>query len=178
MSKKTVIAGLVVFVAWAVMDFWVHGVVLKPSYIETKELWREQMSVTVMYMTQFCVALVFAHMYAMLVRPKGMKSAVEFGLWFGIATGISMGYGSYAVMPIPPRMAFLWFVSTALAGVVAGLVAGAIIREEPKQEAPESADAGPEPEPKPEEEPDEEPGSDTSTEEEAGGETEAGQDSE
>ena len=39
---------------------------------------------------------------------KGIGTAVKYGLVFGIGVGISMGYGSYSVMPIFYSMAFNW----------------------------------------------------------------------
>ncbi len=164
MAKKVVTAGIVVLLAWMATDFGVHSVVLKKSYAATRQLWRPHMLPHVMYLAKLCVALVLAHLYSLLVKDKSMKTAVEFGLWYGVAVGVTVGYGSYAVMPIPASMAFLWFISTAIDGVIAGLIIGAIVRETPEQ----AAAAEPEPEQEPAAEPQPEP--ESSQEEEASGE--------
>ena len=38
--KKVILAILAVFIAWSVMDFLIHGVILHASYAATASLWR------------------------------------------------------------------------------------------------------------------------------------------
>lgn len=48
---------------------------------------------------------------------------------FGLGAGVSMGYGSYSVMPIPYHMAFTWFLGSVVEATVGGLILGAIVRD-------------------------------------------------
>jgi hypothetical protein len=57
--------------------------------------------------------------------PTGLK----YGLLFGLGAGVSMGYGSYSVMPIPYHMAFTWFLGSVVEATVGGLILGAIVRD-------------------------------------------------
>ena len=58
-----------------------------------------------------------------------MTAGTMYGLIWGIAAGVSMGYGTYAVMPIPYYMALTWFLGTVVEGVVAGVITAAIVKE-------------------------------------------------
>ena len=129
--KRTILAVLAVFVAWSVLDFIIHGLVLGSLYAATPSLWRPmaEMKTGLMYVTVLVAATAFVFIYARFITNKGVKTAVLYGLVYGIGTGISMGYGSYSVMPIPYVMAFVWFAGSVTEAVAAGLVAGLIIKK-------------------------------------------------
>ncbi len=131
MGKRIILGGIVVFVAWAVVDFIVHGVVLKGLYEATASLWRPmaEMKMGVMYVASLIAAFAFAAVYAYLVRPKSLTAGVTYGLLFGIGTGVSMGYGAYSMMPIPYAMAFAWFAGTLVDAVLGGLLLGLVVKE-------------------------------------------------
>ena len=133
MLRKVLLPALVVTVAWAVLDFLMHGVLLRSQYMATPELWRPmgQMKMGVMYFAVFTSALAFAAIYHNFVRPKSGPIALLFGIWLGLGHGISFGYGSYAVMPIPYIMAFTWFIGSIVEGAVAGMIVGAMLKDPP-----------------------------------------------
>lgn len=130
MAKKTALAVLAVFLTWSVLDFIIHGVVLSSAYASTPQLWRpmNEMKTGVLYFTVLIAAAAFVYIYARFVSDKSMRNAVMYGLIFGIGSGVSMGYGSYAVMPIPYTIAFGWFLGSLVEAVAAGLVTGLIIK--------------------------------------------------
>ena len=131
MIKRIVLAVVAVFVAWSVMDIVIHGVILAPTYKETAQLWRpmEQMKMGLMHVVVLIAAAVFVGLYAFFVGKKSVTTAVKFGLLFGIGVGISMGYGTYAVQPIPYKIAMTWFLGTVAETTVAGLLTGWIVKE-------------------------------------------------
>lgn len=53
---------------------------------------------------------------------------IRFGALFGLATGISMGFGSYSYMPIPLTLAWSWFIGSWVEAIVAGAIVGTIIK--------------------------------------------------
>ena len=53
---------------------------------------------------------------------------MKYGALFGLGTGVSMGYGSYAAMPITAFIAHIWFFSTLIKMVLAGLIVGVIVK--------------------------------------------------
>jgi len=134
--KKLLLSILAVFVAWQILDYLIHGVILMDAYESTKELWRpmEEMSMPLMMLVSILVAAAFCYIYYAFISNKSLNTAIKFSLVFGLAMGISFGYGSYSVMPIPYSMAFVWFLGTVIEAVVAGLIVGMIIKPEPASE--------------------------------------------
>ncbi len=132
--KKTVrviLATIAVVAVWSVLDIIIHGVLLADSYQATAELWRPmgEMKTGLMYIVSLIAAAGFVIIYAFLLNPKSIKAGLLFGLLYGIATGIGMGYGTYSVMPIPYKLAFVWFNGTVVEALIAGLVTALIVRE-------------------------------------------------
>ena len=131
MMKKVILSILAVFVAWSVMDFVIHGVILRSSYASTASLWRpmSEMKWSLMYFSVFIAALTFVLIYSLFFSRKGIPTGLKYGLLFGLSAGVPMGYGSYSVMPIPYHMAFTWCFGSVVEALVGGLIIGSIIRE-------------------------------------------------
>lgn len=130
MMKRFLLAVVSVFLAWSVLDFLIHGVMLQSAYEATAALWRPmgEMKMGLMYGVGAVGAAAFVGLYAAVVKPKSVATGLKYGLLFGIATGVPMGFGSYCVMPIPLQMAFIWFGGSLVETVVGGAIAGAIIK--------------------------------------------------
>jgi len=130
MAKKFVLAVIAIFIAWSVMDFVIHGLILRSTYEATAHLWRpmHQMKVGLMYMVTMVAVVAFAGLYAAVVTKKSLGTGITYGLLYGVATGFPMGFGSYCVMPIPIYLAVVWFVGTLAEAMVGGAIVGAIIR--------------------------------------------------
>ena len=131
MIKKIGMAIVSVFVLWSVLDFVIHGIILFDAYNATAELWRpmEEMKMGLMYIVGFIAAIVFVLIYALFFKEKNIKIALKYGLLFGVFTGISMGYGTYSVMPIPYSMALTWFLGAVIEVTLGGLIIGLIIHD-------------------------------------------------
>ena len=129
--KRTILGVLAVAGAWSALDFVIHGLILRSSYEATARLWRPmpEMKLGVLYLAVLIAALAFVCIYVRLVAEKGLGSGVKYGLLFGLATGVSMGYGTYAVMPIPAHMALVWFIGSLVEATVGGIIVGSIIRK-------------------------------------------------
>lgn len=130
MVKKILFGGLAIFVAWEVLDFLIHGVILGSTYATLGNMFRAQadMKMGLMAAVTLIGALAFAAVYAWFVSPKSLVTGVKYGLVWGFGGGVMMGYGSYAAMPIPYVMALAWFLGTWVEFTVAGLLAGLIIK--------------------------------------------------
>ena len=131
MMRKIFLTSLVVFVVWSILDFVIHGVILQGAYASTPALWRprSEMKLGVLYFSVFGAALAFTAIWARFVRPKSPVLGLLYGTWLGLGAGLSMGYGSYAVMPISYSMALVWFLGQVVEGIAAGWVVAAMIRE-------------------------------------------------
>jgi len=129
--KKTILSILAVFIAWSVMDYVIHGVILRSSYAATASLWRPmgEMKTSLMYFSVMIASITFVLIYSLLISRKGISTGLKYGALFGLSAGVPMGYGSYSVMPIPYHMAFTWCFGSVVEAMVGGLILGWIIRE-------------------------------------------------
>jgi hypothetical protein len=129
--KKLILSTIAVFFAWSVMDYIIHGMILGSSYAATASLWRPmgEMKMGVMYVSVLIAALSFVVIFARFFAKKGIIAGLKYGLWLGVGTGVSMGYGSYSVLPIPYHMAFTWFVGSIIEAAIGGIIVGAIIKK-------------------------------------------------
>ncbi len=128
MAKKIIYSVIVVFVVFSILDYVVHELILGASYQATANLWRPmtQMKMGLMYVVVFLSSIAFVCLYALFVGNRGIKTGFFFGLIYGLGSGISMGYGTYSVMPIPYHMAFTWCWGSVIEFTIAGLIVGAI----------------------------------------------------
>jgi predicted cobalt transporter CbtA len=129
---RIILAILAVFVAWSALDFIMHGVILAAAYQATAQLWRpmNQMKMTVLHVTTLIAAIVFVILYVRLISPRNVIRGLEYGLLFGLAAGVSMGFGTYSVMPVPLYMAIVWLVGSIVEMALGGIIVGAMIQEE------------------------------------------------
>jgi hypothetical protein len=131
MVKKLILGTLAVFVAWYILDFVIHMVILSSQYAATAHLWRPEaeMKNVLMIIVGLISALVFVYIYAGFVANKSMNTAIKYGVIFGIGAGISMGYGSYSVMPITYLTALVWFLGTLVETTVGGILLGLLVKD-------------------------------------------------
>ena len=131
MLKRPFIAVVVIFLAWSLLDFVIHGLLLQATYEATADLWRpmEDMNMTLMYIVTLAYTVCFVAIYDVFVSQKSVATGIKYGALFGLAAGISMGFGSYTFMPIPWSLALSWFTGTLVESIVAGALVGAIIRQ-------------------------------------------------
>lgn len=130
MAKRIILAVVIVFIAWAILDYVLHGLILRSTYEATASLWlpMDQMNMPLMYVVTLLYTACFVLIYGILVGQKSMKSGIIFGALYGLAAGISMGMGTYTTMPIPLILALSWFIGTWVEAIVAGAIVGAIVK--------------------------------------------------
>ena len=130
MIKQSLLAIIAIFITWSILDFIIHGILLQSTYEATAELWRpmEEMKMSLMYVVTLLFAACFVTIYGLLVTQKSLASGIIFGVLFGLATGISMGFGSYSYMPIPLELAWSWFFGSLIQAIVAGVIVGVVVK--------------------------------------------------
>jgi hypothetical protein len=130
MLKKVALAGLAVFVAWSLLDMVIHGVILKSAYESSSHLWRPmaEMKMNLIHVVVLIAAFVFVSIYGWFVTEKSPGAALKYGILYGFGAGVSMGYGSYAVIPMPYHIALVWFLGTLVEFALAGWLLGLIIK--------------------------------------------------
>ena len=129
--KRLVGAVVAVFVAVQVMDFVIHGVLMKDLYASTPQLWRPEaeMKMVLMMLVSLLFVVCFVLVFDLYFKHKCVRSGLIYGLLLGIGIGGSMGYGTYSVMPIPYYVALGWFLGTLVELMVAGIITGLILKE-------------------------------------------------
>ena len=130
MLKNTILSIVAIFIAWAILDYVIHGMMLQQTYAATAQLWRpmDEMKVPLMYLVTLAYITCFVLIYAIFIRNKSLFTGVKFGALYGTAAGISMGFGSFSYMPIPLSLAFSWFAGMLVESVVAGALVGLILK--------------------------------------------------
>jgi hypothetical protein len=130
MTKRIVWAVVAVFISWSILDFILHGLLLRSTYEASANLWRpvDQMNMPLMYLVTLVFSTCFVLIYSRMGGQKSVASGIRFGVLFGLATGISMGFGSYSMMPMPLTLAWSWFVGSWIEAIAAGAIAGVIIK--------------------------------------------------
>ena len=130
MVKRTIWAVVAVFIAWSILSFILHGLLLRSTYEATANLWRpmDQMNMPLLYFVTLVFTVCFVLIYGLLVGQKSLASGIRFGALFGLATGILMGFGSYIYMPIPLTLAWSWFFGSWIEAITAGAIVGTIMK--------------------------------------------------
>ena len=112
-----------------VFEFIYHGILLKPLYEATMNLWRPQdQMMTLMpvaLIVQFVFAFIAVVMFAAFAKESGVKQGVRFGALLGLMLG-TLQLGIFPYLPIPAELALGWFagafIETLGVGVIAGLI--------------------------------------------------------
>ena len=132
MIKNIAIGSVVVFVLWAGLEWVIHGILLKPIYMETKQLWRPEADVNMglYFAVTFLVAVAFTAIYVKFISVKNMRNALLYGAIFGFGMGVNHGFINFVYMPLPYELALSWFLAIWFEMTVAGAVLGLIIKNE------------------------------------------------
>ncbi|PJB82184.1 MAG: hypothetical protein CO090_02770 [Acidobacteria bacterium CG_4_9_14_3_um_filter_49_7] len=129
--KRVAAAIVSVYVVLEAMDFLIHNVLLSKAYAASAQLWRPQaeMKMGLMFLVTFIFVVCFVMVFTRFFKEKNVKTGTLYGLIFGIGTGVSMGYGTYAAMPLPYYIALSWFLSSVVEMTVAGAILGLIAKD-------------------------------------------------
>ena len=123
--------GRAILIARMLLDLLVHRFFLTPLYEASTELWRlfNQMNVALIYSVTLVLNSVFVGIYGLLVRPKSLGTGIALEAFVGLALGVSAGLGTFIHMPIPPAVAWGWFVDGWLKAPIAGALVRTVIVE-------------------------------------------------
>ena len=129
MIGRLLLACCAVFALWTGTDYLFHGIILADDYTDTAQLWRPagEAKMGLHALVVLSAAVLFTAIYALLVSPRTVRNAILYGALFGLAGGISFGYGMYAFMPLPHDMAVTWLITSLVEGVSGGLALGFIL---------------------------------------------------
>jgi hypothetical protein len=130
MVIRTIWAVLAIFIAWSILDFFLHRLLLRGAYEATAHLWRptNEMNLPLIYFVMVVLIVCFALIYGLLIKEKSLASGIRFGALFGLAISVPVGFGTYIHMPIPLTLAWGWFLGGWIKAIVAGAIVGALVK--------------------------------------------------
>ncbi len=131
MARKGVIGFVLIVIAWFVIDTVTRVGILDGLCKQTEHMWRppDQVKKGLDFVVTLISAATFVAVYTRFFAKKNLVTGIGYGLLFGIGAGVAKGHGSYAVMPIPYYLAFGWFLSAVVKGVVAGAILGFVAKD-------------------------------------------------
>ena len=91
---------------------------------------KQEMKLSLIHLATAISAVVFVYVYARFFAEKNLGNGLRYGFFIGLAWGVGMGYGTYAVMPLPYSLALGWFLGTLVEFIAAGLLVGLIVKDE------------------------------------------------
>jgi len=128
-TKKFIFASIAVFISGEILDFIIHGLILKGAY-ESLTLWRADMNslMWVMHVTSLIFAFLFVYIFTKGYESKGVMEGVRYGLLIGLIMTLTSSLGQYAMYPLPFRLIIQWFVFGMIEFIILGIVAAAIYK--------------------------------------------------
>ena len=134
-TKRWLLASVGVFVVIAVMESFIHGVLLSDMYRATASVWRAKPEMQQMMWIFWAGYLVFAPFFALIYvkgyekGKPGLGQGIRCGLYVGAMLSVMQSFGWYAILPIPFVLAFYWFLAILVEFIAAGAAAGLVYRE-------------------------------------------------
>lgn len=126
MSKKFWISFIATYVVYEILEFLIHGVLLKSTYASEAmmKLMRPEadMKMWVLYVVGLFFVFFFCLIFAKGMEGKGLMEGVRFGFYVGMMVSVPMAYATYATQPIPYSLALQWFIYGVIECVVIGAV--------------------------------------------------------
>ena len=128
--KRYIAASVAVFVVQQLLNFLIHGVILKAAYESTKSIWRPDMAskMWILTLTTFILSFLFTLIFVKGYEGKGIKEGLRFGLLIGLFISLPVSYENYVVLPIPYLLALQWFLYGTIAWMFMGAMAAIVYR--------------------------------------------------
>ena len=128
--KRFVVAVIVVFISFQILDFVIHGIILAPTYANLKSLWRLDMmsKMWIMYVTSFILSFLFVYIFTKGYEGRGLGEGIRYGLLIGLLINAVGAFNQYTVYPVPFTLALQWFIYGMIEFVICGIIAALIYK--------------------------------------------------
>jgi len=134
MNKKLIVAWIVIFVAWLMGSFVIHGVLLRPDYMQLTSLFRsdgdQQQYFPFMILAHVILSGAFAWIYA---RGAEAKPWLAQGLRYGVAVALLTSVPTYmiyfVVQPMPGNVVVKQIVFDSALMIILGTIAAWLYRD-------------------------------------------------
>ena len=134
-TKRWLLASLAVLVVVAVLEFFIHGVLLSDVYRQTASVWRSDAEMQKLMWIFWVGMLVFAPFFALIYvkgyekDKPGLGQGFRYGLYVGVMLSVMHSFGWYVILPIPVVLACYWFLATLVEFILAGIAAGLVYHD-------------------------------------------------
>jgi hypothetical protein len=137
MTKKLLIAWIVLFVAWFMGSFVVHGVLLRSDYLQLSNLFRaegdQQRFFPLMLLAHVMLSGAFVWIYARGVEAKPwVVQGVRFGVAVALLTIVPSYMIYFVVQPMPADVVIKQIVFDGALLVILGMVVAWLYRDTAK----------------------------------------------
>jgi hypothetical protein len=133
MNKKFIIAWVVLFVAWFMGSFVVHGVLLRADYMQLTNLFRveddQQKYFPLMILAHVILSGAFVWIYARGAEAKPwMAQGVRFGVAVALLTTVPTYMIYFVVQPMPGNVVIKQIVCDGILMVILGMIVAWLYR--------------------------------------------------
>lgn len=136
--NRYLLTSIVVFVYFFVIEWLFHGVIMSGAYAAHLELFRpraEAGTYAVWMILGFLIlAFGFTLVFTKGYENKGVGEGFRYGLYVGIAFGVSSLLVNYSVFPYPSSWLIGWIIGYMVILILGGIIAAALYK--PKAPAP------------------------------------------
>ena len=134
MNKKFVIAWIVLFVAWFMGSFIVHGLLLHSAYMQLTDLFRpegeQQKYFPLMVLAHVILSGAFVWIYARGVEAKPwMAQGARFGLAVALLTSVPTYMIYFVVQPMPAQLVIEQILFDGILMVILGMIVAYMYRD-------------------------------------------------
>ena len=135
MNKKLALAWALVFVAWMIGSFVVHGVLLRADYMQLSGLFRtdadQQRFFPVMLLAHVVLAGAFVWIYARGVEAKPwLAQGIRFGIAVALLTIVPTYLIYFAVQPLPAGLVVKQIIGDGILLLILGSIVAWVYREQ------------------------------------------------
>ena len=133
MNKKFLIAWVVLFIAWFIGSFVVHGVLLSADYMQLTSLFRTEADAQryfpLMVLAHVILAGAFVWIYARGVEAKPwLAQGVRFGIAVALLTIVPSYLIYFVVQPMPASVVIKQIVFDGILLVILGIIVAWLYR--------------------------------------------------
>jgi hypothetical protein len=133
MNKRFLVAWVVVFIAWMVGSFLVHGTLLRADYMQLSNLFRTeadaQAHFPLMLLAHVILSGAFVWIYSRGVDPgTWLGQGVRFGIAVALLTVVPTYMIYYVVQPMPGSMAVKQIVFDGILIILLGILVAFLYR--------------------------------------------------
>ncbi len=128
--RRFLLACAVLFVVALAWDGALHLVLLREAEAAVRPLYRSDLAdrTWLSLVAAAAVVVLFVLGYRRFARVGSVREAAGYGLFFALVAGVLVDLNQYVLLPLPGRLACLWFLGGLVEFTLYGLIVRAVDR--------------------------------------------------